>query len=232
MARLWKRFQAEKAAGTLNPTMSCRRTGRKARDLTPFMKALHDIPLKLRMSQRGIAAALGLPTTTLTRYMKNHGIKPHTRFLKPLLSNTSKKQRLEWALSWITTTGMETVVHVDEKWFYGCKDDDEQKKHHPNPPSRKLQHKRSQIAKVMFLGVGSAAAAQHLQQIGFQREDRNIPLHGANDCPARRNAQQCCRDGGDQDSGDNQGALQEDADRPRDPRYQEPVVPPPCRCQP
>lgn len=103
MARLWKRFQAEKAAGTLNPTISCR-TGRKARDLTPFMKALHDIPLKLRMSQRGIAAALGLPTTTLTRYMKNHGIKPHTRFLKSLLSNTSKKQRLKWARSWITTT--------------------------------------------------------------------------------------------------------------------------------
>ena len=106
MARLWKHYQQEKAAGKSSPAVNNRRKGNsggKSKDLTPFKEALRDIPLKLRTTQRLIAAALGMSRTTFQRHMKDLGVKPHTRYLKPLLTNTGKIQRLKWARRWTTT---------------------------------------------------------------------------------------------------------------------------------
>ncbi|CAN0422231.1 unnamed protein product, partial [Ascophyllum nodosum] len=160
MLNLWKRYAEQKSAGVAVPDVSCRRRG-SARDLTQQKEALQSMPLKQRTTQRSVAAAIDLPKTTFRRRMKDLGVKSHTRFLKPLLSNAHKLKRLRWARSFAGTTtggirrfkGMGNVVHVDEKWWYICKD---KQRYYvfdgETPPTRKLQSK-SHIMKVMFLGV-------------------------------------------------------------------------------
>eukprot|EP00903_Cladosiphon_okamuranus_P008822 g8449.t1 len=201
MARLWKQYKKEKADGVPNPGAQSRRAGRAGRkpmDLTPFIEALRNIPLKLRTTQRSIAAAIGMKLSTFHNHMEDLGVKPHSRFLKPLLTTAGKKQRLRWARRWTAAAaagtrkfhGMGNIVHVDEKWFYICKDgqkyylfDDE------NPPSRKVQHK-SHITKVMFLGVvarprrntannssfsGKIGIYPFTEKVRAQRHSRNRP---------------------------------------------------------
>ncbi|CAN0422202.1 unnamed protein product, partial [Ascophyllum nodosum] len=105
MLNLWKRYAEQKSAGVAVPDVSCRRRG-SARDLTQQKEALQSMPLKQRTTQRSVAAAIDLPKTTFRRRMKDLGVKSHTRFFKPLLSNAHKLKRLRWARSFAgTTTG-------------------------------------------------------------------------------------------------------------------------------
>ena len=130
MLNLWKRYQQQKAAGVAVPDVSCRRKGNNKRDLSQQKEALQSIPLKLRTTQRSVAASIDLPKTTFRRRMKNLGVKSYSRFLKPALTNACKLDRLRWARSFVSTSaggtrkfkGMGNVVHVDEKWWYLCQE--------------------------------------------------------------------------------------------------------------
>ena len=86
MSDLWKNYRTQKDAGVAVPDVSCRRR-RVAKDLTQHRAAMETTPLKLRTTQRRVAAAIGLPKTTFRRRMKELGVKSHSRFLKPALTN-------------------------------------------------------------------------------------------------------------------------------------------------
>ncbi|CAN0057340.1 unnamed protein product, partial [Scytosiphon promiscuus] len=199
-SRLWKRYQAELALGESNPSVSCRRkgnAGRKPKDLEPFKEGLKQVPLTARTTQRAMAKAIGLPPRTMRRHMTELGIRPTTRFLKPLLRDAGKIERLHWARRWVTTVpggsrkfkGMANVVCVDEKWFYLCKDKQRYYLLENEPdPSRKVQHK-SHIMKVMFLGAvtrprrntttnthfdGKIGLYPFTEQVRAQRSSRNL----------------------------------------------------------
>lgn len=108
MGRLWKQYKEDKVTGTPNPRVRSRRAGRagpRPLDLTPFKEALRDMPL-LRITQRSIAAAIGTKLSTFHDHKKDLGFKPHSLFLKPLLTNTDKIQRLRRTRRWaVLTTG-------------------------------------------------------------------------------------------------------------------------------
>ncbi|CAN0137396.1 unnamed protein product [Ectocarpus sp. 4 AP-2014] len=129
--------------------------------MAPYVQGLRQVPLKLRTTLRSTAAAIGLSKRTFRRHMPVLGVKPHKRFLKPLLTNAGKIARLRWARRWTNApiggmrkfNGMRRVVHVGEKWFHVRKDrqkyflfSDEE------PQTRKVQFK-SHTTKVMFLGA-------------------------------------------------------------------------------
>lgn len=163
IARLWTCYQHQKAAGVLSPDLHNKRrgnSGRKGHNIDALRQTLKDIPIKNRTTLRGLAAALGIPKTTLVRNLEKLGLRAVSRQLKPLLTNRAKKERLEWALRWTRPAGggykfhhFEDHVHLDEKWFYICQNgqtyylcDDEEL------PIRKVRHK-SHITKVMLLAA-------------------------------------------------------------------------------
>ncbi|CAN0470297.1 unnamed protein product, partial [Ectocarpus sp. 12 AP-2014] len=159
MTRLWKQFQEEKAVGKSGPGGN---SGRKRRDMAPYVQELHQIPLKLRTTLRSTAAAIGLSKSTFRRRMPFLGVKPHKRFLKPLLTNAVKIARLRWARRWTNAPigglrkfngMMRRVVHVGDKRLCVCKDG---QNYHlfsdEEPPTRKVRYK-SHTNKVMFLGA-------------------------------------------------------------------------------
>ncbi|CAM9715343.1 unnamed protein product [Pylaiella littoralis] len=128
--------------------------------MTPHKEALANTPLKKR-TQLAIAAAVGLPQSTFRRRMKDLGVKPQTRYVKPLLRDRDKIARLMWARKWTAMTadgtrkfdGMGNVVHMDEKWFHVCNVKQRFYVRDDEPaPTRQVQH-NNHITKVMFLGV-------------------------------------------------------------------------------
>ena len=78
MLNLWKKYKQDKAAGKAAPGETCRR-GSKPRDLTALKEKLRDVPLKLRTTQRSVAAAIGLPRSTFARNMDRLGLKAWTK---------------------------------------------------------------------------------------------------------------------------------------------------------
>eukprot|EP00903_Cladosiphon_okamuranus_P006869 g6690.t1 len=162
--RLWMRYDTQHKAGVSSPQIENRRkgnSGRKGIPLEELKERLQDIPLNDRTTQRGLAAALGIPKSTLHRNLKALGLRAHSNALKPYLTPDGKLERLRWALRWVRSAAggtrvfhdFEDFVHVDEKWFYLYTDgqkfylyDDE------IPPVRKVQSKRF-ITKVMFLAA-------------------------------------------------------------------------------
>ena len=160
MAHLWKTYQQEKAAGASNPGAECKRHEVQP-DLHIFKEKVGQILLKLRTTQKTLASAIGMPKSTFARHMSDLGLKPNTRFLKPKLTVEGKIARLLWAQRWTVSTDQETrkfsamtnVVHVDEKWFYLCRDKQRYYVTDEEPiPTRRVRHK-SHIVKVMFLGA-------------------------------------------------------------------------------
>ena len=93
MKNLRKQFKQEKAEGKRSPGESCRRF-RKRRDLTTAKEKLQDVPLKLRTTQKAVAAAVGLSQATFARHMDDLGLKKQTCFLKPKLTVQGKIDRL------------------------------------------------------------------------------------------------------------------------------------------
>ncbi|CAM9241166.1 unnamed protein product, partial [Pylaiella littoralis] len=164
--RLWRRYDVQHEAGVASPKLTTGRrgkSGRKGIPLEELQARLRDIPLNDRTTQRRLAAALGVPLTTLHRNLKALGLRAHSNALKPYLTPEGKRERLRWVLRWVRTAAaaggsrvlhdFEDFVHVDEKWFYLFKDgqkfylyDDE------IPPVRKVQSKRF-ITKVMFIAA-------------------------------------------------------------------------------
>ncbi|CAN0308301.1 unnamed protein product, partial [Discosporangium mesarthrocarpum] len=76
------------------------------------------------------AVKSGTPLSSLWRLCKRVGARKHKRWVKPVLSDKQKRDRVGFALSHMRRKGgirvvvddMYDWVHVDEKWFYVMKD--------------------------------------------------------------------------------------------------------------
>ena len=114
------------------------------------------IPLRERKTVRDLAARLSISKTTVSDMVKTDCFRRHSSSLKPLLTEQNKYERVLYAMSKVdgeTYKDMEDEIHIDEKWFYLTRDnenyilvDDEE------DPHRTVGHK-SHIDKVMFLAA-------------------------------------------------------------------------------
>ena len=133
--------------------------GRKPKDID--LAEIPTIPLNKRQTIRSLSWQLGCSPTTLHRKFLLKLIRRHTNSVKPMLKEKNKKDRLEFCLSMVDETTIESgrpkfktmsnIVHIDEKWFYMTKKNrnyyllDEEEE-----PLRSLQSSKC-IGKVMFL---------------------------------------------------------------------------------
>lgn len=162
--------------------------GRKGIDAAKCIEALLEIPIKNRTTIRSLASALDVSRTTLHRNLENLGLRAAKTYLKPELKEEGKVKRLEWALRWVLTApaalggghkfqDLLNFVHLDEKWFYICKNGQKYYLHDDeHVPTRKVQHK-SHITKVMFLAVCSSPPLRPTPPEHVQREDGYLPFH-------------------------------------------------------
>jgi hypothetical protein len=79
-----------------------------------------------RITNRGISSIVGLPLTTVFRYLKLMGVKNRSSPVKPLLTNDQKIRRMKFVISQLDNSGtkfksFENTVHVDESWFFVSK---------------------------------------------------------------------------------------------------------------
>ncbi|CAM9256154.1 unnamed protein product, partial [Discosporangium mesarthrocarpum] len=89
-----------------------------------------EVPLIRRTSYRKWAVKSGIPLSSLWRLCKRVGARKHKRWVKPVLSDKQKRDRVGFVLSHMHRKGGGRVVvddmcdwvHVDEKWFYVMKD--------------------------------------------------------------------------------------------------------------
>jgi len=152
--------------------MSNRRKGKYKHDRDALQAKVKEIPFSKRRRTRMLAAQLNIPQSSLMYILKEKGsvFKRHSNSLKPKLTEENQQARLQHALSKIdlssTTTTTTTraaanstlkflplfdEVHVDEKWFYLCRDGENYIIiYGEEPPKRYVSHK-SHITKVMFL---------------------------------------------------------------------------------
>jgi len=130
-----------------------------------------------------LAAQLEIPQSSLMYILKEKGsvFRRHSNSLKPKLTAENQAARLQHALSKIdlnTTTTTSTrsenptakflplfdEVHVDEKWFYLCRDGENYIIiYGEEPPKRYVSHK-SHITKVMFLCAQARPRQLHNRQ--------------------------------------------------------------------
>lgn len=156
ISRIWKQANASLSNGELVPNLKTQHKPKipKNRDITSMVT---EVPLSRRTTLRSLAAATGVPTTTLWRKMKEGAIRRHSNSIKPLLTEENRVARLKFCLSMMETPStfgnMYDVVHVDEKWFYMTK---ASKRFYlaegESEPLRSCKSKRF-IEKVMFLAA-------------------------------------------------------------------------------
>ena len=199
--RAWKAWQEQKENGVDDIKVGNKRkgvVGPKGWDIDALRAQIKVTPMKSRTSIRGLAYSLNIPTTTLYRLLPKLGLKSHSRFLKPVLTDDNMRGRVAWAVRWLLDGPDESrrfhnqynVVMLDEKWFYIVRNgekyyilEDEQL------PNYKVQHK-SWIMKVMFTGVvarprfdphrnryfnGKIGIFPYTKQDPAQRSSRNRP---------------------------------------------------------
>ncbi|CAM9276214.1 unnamed protein product [Choristocarpus tenellus] len=141
IARLWKSYKTQKDAGIIDPDIGMRRKGkcgRKGINIDDLRHALQMIPIKNHTTQRALATQLGIPLSTLHDNIEKLGFRSCTTYLKPLLTDECKLQRLRWATRWVmegcggskSFHHFEDFVHLDEKWFFIRKGG--------KPPARKV----------------------------------------------------------------------------------------------
>ncbi|CAM9822491.1 unnamed protein product [Discosporangium mesarthrocarpum] len=89
-----------------------------------------EVPSIRCTSYRKWAVKSGIPLSSSWRLGKRVGARKHKRWVKPVLSDKQKRDRVGFALSHMHRKGGARVVvdnmydwvHVDEKWFYVMKD--------------------------------------------------------------------------------------------------------------
>jgi len=145
---------------------SSRRKGKFKHCTLQLKQQVKALPLRDRSRVRQCAAKVNIPKSTLQDYLRrDKTFFKTTSALKPTLTTSNKHDRMLHALRQIDETSLRNgrntamkfsnqhdEVHVDEKWFVTCKDQqtyilasDEE-----TPPHRTVKHK-SHIAKVMFM---------------------------------------------------------------------------------
>ena len=155
-------------SAAFDTNMSARRKGKFKHDRDDVQAKVAAIPFSKRRRTRMLAAQLETPQSSLMYILKEKGsvFRRHSNALKPKLTEENQQARLQFALSKInlnTTTPARhgppqpkfntlfDEVHVDEKWFYLCRDGENYIiVYGEEPPKRHVSHK-SHITKVMFL---------------------------------------------------------------------------------
>ena len=160
-----------------------RRKGKFIHDREELKAAAMALSPARRKKYRWLAAALDLPLSTVHFLTKQHNIFRKARStIKPKLTVANKLLRIDHCLSKIDPTTknddtmkytfMDNEIHIDEKWFYLCRDgesfilvaDEEE-----DPPERYVKHK-SHIEKVMFL---CAQARPRHYQVGTRTHNHD-----------------------------------------------------------
>lgn len=173
ISRIWSRAKEDVAAGALVPCVAThfKNCGRTKSNKDVF-SVLTSIPFSRRTTLRSMAAASGIPRSTLGRLVKEGAIRPHSNSIKPLLTNCNKIARLQFCLSMLQPSSnsfhdMYDVIHVDEKWFYMTK---ASKRYYladgELEPLRTCKSKRF-IEKVMFLAAVARPKYDHHRKTMF-----------------------------------------------------------------
>ena len=131
--------------------------GRKPMERMEKLATMSNIEVHRRTTLRSLGNAIGIPTTSLWRLLKNGQIKRHSNAIKPLLTYDNQLKRLEHCLSFVDDSGqfkdMFNYIHIDKKWFYIS---EVNQKFYLLPeetdPSRHVKSK-SNMVKVMFLAA-------------------------------------------------------------------------------
>jgi hypothetical protein len=156
---------------------STRRKGKYKYNRVQLRKEIRGIPFKSRRSVRKLAAKVGIPITTIHKYIhprmasEEPLLKRVVSKLKPTLTDKNKETRYLFAMDQINNATTHLVrpkfldqidrVHIDEKWFHLCQDgegylvlEDEV------APERHVKHK-GYIGKVMFLCAQASPRWDH-----------------------------------------------------------------------
>ena len=101
--RVWRRGLSSLEQGnTLMDASTLRKNcGRKKKNIQPQLNGIAQIPLNRRSSLRSTASALGVPTTTLHRRLKNGELRKYNSVIKPTLSQQHRLRRLDFCKSYI-----------------------------------------------------------------------------------------------------------------------------------
>ena len=161
-----------------------RRKGKYIHDRQAIKEAVKALPSARRKRYRWLAAALDLPVSTIHYLTKSQCLFRKCRSaLKPTLTLENRLVRVDHCLSKIDRTtinnnnqpqysNMFDEIHVDEKWFFLCRDGesyilvaDEE-----DPPERFVKHK-SHITKVMFL---CAQARPRMVRVGTREDNQRM----------------------------------------------------------
>jgi hypothetical protein len=187
ISSVWARGQASISNGNDFANVSSRiqgNSGRKKKEIDIAM--VKDIPLRQRKNIRSLAFAMNVSKSTLHRRIKEGKLYRHSSALKPFLTEANKKSRLQYALSMIEPTSLNTElptfkgsfdrVHIDEKWFYLTEESggfylvpDEEE------PQRTAKSKRF-LLKVMFLAAVARPRFDYLRNSFFNGKIGIYPL--------------------------------------------------------
>uniref|UniRef100_A0ACD6AN72 Uncharacterized protein n=1 Tax=Avena sativa TaxID=4498 RepID=A0ACD6AN72_AVESA len=168
--------------------------GRKKKDLD--LPRVATISLNKGKTIRGLARSLGASHSTLHLRFQLGDLTRHSSRLKPLITPANKLKRLEFCVSMLdedqlTTPRpffkkMDNIVHIDEKWFYMIKENNNYYLLPDEPrPFRTVQNKNN-IGKVMFL---TAVAKPRYNEVGEVTFDGKIGTWAfVQETPAQKNS--------------------------------------------
>ena len=76
-------------------------SGERGVDLAALRAAIREVPGKNRITQRSLAAALGLPLTTLHKNPVGLGLRASKSCFNPFLRDSGKLRRVQWTPRWV-----------------------------------------------------------------------------------------------------------------------------------
>ena len=166
ISRLWARAGSARTIPLIKSPIQlkvCKRTGRPPKyDKADLRAQVKSIPLKQRKCIRDLSERLHVPKSTVHLLVsakhegKKNGFRCHSSSLKPMLTEQNKFERVMFALSkrnGPVFKAQEDEIHVDEKWFYLTRDQENYIMLEEEEDPRRLVKHKSHIDKVMFLAA-------------------------------------------------------------------------------
>ncbi|ETW00122.1 hypothetical protein H310_07536 [Aphanomyces invadans] len=161
--RIWRRAAVDLTGNkTICQSVHQRKKGNSGRKRahTNLPERIQAIPQSRRYCFRSFAHVLGIPKSTLHCYFKRGVIAKYSTVLKPILTESNKVCRLQWAMNHVKDIDgakffdpMLDTVHVDEKWFYMTR----MKRTVYGAPGEKIKQRlcksKRHLFKVMFLST-------------------------------------------------------------------------------
>ncbi|ETV94901.1 hypothetical protein H310_11552 [Aphanomyces invadans] len=126
--RIWRRAGVDLTGNkTICQSVHQRKKGSSGRKRahTNLPERIQVFPQSRRYCFRSLAHALGIPKSTFHCYFKSDVIAKYSTVLKPILTESYKVCRLQWAMNHVKDIdgakffdSMLDTVHVDEKWIF------------------------------------------------------------------------------------------------------------------